>query len=249
MQQILRRNGRNGGSDVRDSYGTLLKGLLRCAFCNSGMVRRYTTHESLRHRAYACVGSQQECHTRPVSEATIKVATTQQIRGIGSDPRVLAHAVIKVEEQRRLDIANLILEREVTQRVLDRMMSELCKMDFNNLPVPQRVADLQEGIGQAERRLSEIVSELESLESLVVDEGDLRAALAQFVPVWEFLNLQEQARIIRALVDGIACNGERDGLRVHSARRGFAGCAVARKRMTATEIVTIDLSRWFTAPA
>ena len=82
VQQILRRNGRNGGSDVRDSYGTLLKALLRCRFCNSSMVRRYTTHESRRHPAYMCVGSQEECHTRLVSEATIKAATTEQIRGM-----------------------------------------------------------------------------------------------------------------------------------------------------------------------
>ena len=38
VQQILQRNGRNGGVEVRDGYGALLKALLRCASCNVGMV-------------------------------------------------------------------------------------------------------------------------------------------------------------------------------------------------------------------
>lgn len=206
VQQILRQNGRDGGSQVRDSYGTLLKGLLRCASCNAGMVRRYTTHDSRCHRAYVCVCSQPGRYSRPISETNIKAATTEQIRGIGSDPRVLAHAVVKAEEQRRRNIANLILEREMTQQVSVRT---------------QGVADLEERVGQAERRLSEIVLELDSLESRAVDEDNLRAALTQFGPVWESLSSREQARIIRVLVDRIVYNGERNNLRVHFRSEGI----------------------------
>lgn len=214
VQPILRRNGCDGGAEVRDSYGTLLKGLLRCASCDAAMVRTYTTRDSCRQRSYVCARSQQSCHAMLVFEPTIKAALTKQVCRIGSDPRIVAHTVVKAEEQRRLNVANLILEREATQRVLARMGSELRKMDFRNQPVTQSVADLQERIGQTERRLSEISLELGSLESRAVDEGDLRATLAQFGPVWKSLDSREQARIIRTLIERIAYNGKTNKLKV-----------------------------------
>ena len=72
VQEILRRNGRDGGAEVRDSYGTLLKGLLRCASCDAGMVRTYTTHDSCRHHSYVCAHAQQRCHTKLVSNPRSK---------------------------------------------------------------------------------------------------------------------------------------------------------------------------------
>jgi hypothetical protein len=48
VQQILEQNGRNGGVEVRNSYGSLLKGLMRCASCDAGMVRTYTIRDSNR---------------------------------------------------------------------------------------------------------------------------------------------------------------------------------------------------------
>jgi site-specific DNA recombinase len=45
VQKILHRNGRSGGVEVRDNYGALLKGLLRCASCGAGMAHTYTARE------------------------------------------------------------------------------------------------------------------------------------------------------------------------------------------------------------
>jgi site-specific DNA recombinase len=234
VHQILRRNGRDGGAEVRDSYGTLLKGLLRCTSCDAGMVRTYTTRDSSRHRSYVCAQAQQRGHTKPVSEPTIKAAMTDQIRGIGSDLRIVAHTIANAEEQKRMSVATLTLEREVAQRALASIETELRKallvVDCRDQSGPDTVADLQERIGQTERRLTEIVLELGYLESQAVDEDDLRTALAQFEPVWEALNSWERVRIICTLIERVAYNGKTNKVSVSFCSAGIREmCRVAGK--------------------
>lgn len=43
VQSTIPRNGRTGGVEVRDKFGALLKGLLRCASCDAGMTPSHTT--------------------------------------------------------------------------------------------------------------------------------------------------------------------------------------------------------------
>lgn len=215
VQQILRRNGRDGGAEVRDSFGTVLRRLLRCASCDAGMARIYTTDESCRHRSYVCEHPQQEGHAKRVSESAIKAAMTNQIRRIGCDMRIVAHTFAKAEEQRRISVATLTLERAVAQRALASTRTELRKLlvvDCRDQPTTDRLAELQERIGQTECRLTEIVLELEYLESQVVDEGDLRTTLARFNPVWEALNSWERVRIIRSLIERVTYNGKSNKL-------------------------------------
>lgn len=224
VQQILRRNGRDGGAAVRDSFGTVLKRLLRCASCDAGMVRIYTTDESCRYRSYVCEHTQQEGHVKRVSESAIKAAMTNQIRRIGSDMRIVAHAFATAEEQRRISVATLTLEREVAQRALASMRTKPSKplvVDCRDQPTTDRLADLQERIGQTERRLTEIVLELEYLESQVVDEGDLRTTLARFDPVWEALNSWERVLIIRSLIERVTYNGNSNKLTVRFISAGI----------------------------
>ena len=42
VQEVLRRNGLSGGRKVRNKHGALLKGLLYCTPCESGMAHAYT---------------------------------------------------------------------------------------------------------------------------------------------------------------------------------------------------------------
>ena len=221
VQQTLQQNGRNGGVEVRNSYGSLLKGLLRCAFCDAGMIRTYRTRGSRRCRYYVCAQAQHNganCETKPVSEAEIKAVVPQHIRRIGSDPRIVAGAVAKADEQRRSSVADLTLEHQAAQRELASLGTQLCKwvpnVGYGDQTAIQGLADLKERIGQTERRLREILQELGSLESQSVDEGDLRAALRQFEPVWESLNSREQTRIIRALIERVIYNGKTKKLTV-----------------------------------
>jgi site-specific DNA recombinase len=214
VQQILQRNGSNGGVDVRDSYGALLKGLLRCASCLAPMIRTRSTKDSRRNRHYVCTHAQQRgggCQTRTVTEVVIKAVVIRQIQTLGSDPRIVARGLAMAEEQRLSSLADLTLERQAAQRELTSLRAELTTITRSactDQPATNGKSDLQYRIDKMECRLVELIQELGILEAIVVDNDDFRAALAAFNPVWESLNSREQARIIVTLIDRIVYNGE-----------------------------------------
>ena len=236
VQQILQRNGRSGGGEVRNSYGSLLKGLLRCASCDAGMIRTYTTRDSRRCRYYVCAQAQQggcaTYETRAVSEVTIKGFLIRQVCRIGFDPRIVASALAKAEEQRRSSITDLTIERDAAQRGLASLGAELSKLvrKVGDQTMTDRMADLQERIGQTEHRLREILQEIGILESQSVDEANLRVALAQFGPVWESLNSREQVRIIRTLIEHIVYNGKTNKVTVSFRSGAIRGMCRGRRK-------------------
>ncbi|MCC6363056.1 MAG: recombinase family protein [Bryobacterales bacterium] len=215
-QQILQRNGRNGGADVRNNYGAILKGLMQCGTCNAGMIHTYSSKGTRRYRYYVCVRAQQNgwanCGTKSISAPAIESAVVQQLRAIGSDSRIAARALQKVEQQRLAGICELNSERQAALNELGLLTAELNRLAPLSADAGQavldRMADLQERIGRIQHRLAEIRQELNGLEEGRVDEQDFRAALAQFGPVWEYLNTREQARIIRALVERVTYDGQ-----------------------------------------
>lgn len=215
VQRILQRNGRNGGADVRNNYGALLKGLIRCGSCDAGMIHTYTAKGPRRYRYYVCSHAQQNgwdnCTTKSISAPAIEAAVVNQIRAIGADPRIAARALQKAEQLRLTGIGELTAERDSAMRELAALATELRQLvplaSEGEQAVTDRMADIQERIGRTQHRLTEIKQELDGLESGRVDERDFRAALAQFGPVWEYLNTREQGRIIHALVERVAYDG------------------------------------------
>jgi len=109
VQDRLHFNGRTGGRQVRNKYGAVLKGILRCASCDAGMVHTYTqkTPNKL-YRYYVCVNAHQkgynQCPTRSVSAPAIEQAVIEQIRGIAANPGVVDRVVESLGELRVADI-------------------------------------------------------------------------------------------------------------------------------------------------
>jgi hypothetical protein len=182
------------------------------------MVRTYTTNNSRRFRQFVCPQTHQSAQPWTISEVAIKAAAAKQISRIGMDSRIVARTMTKAEQQRKNNIADLTLEREVTRRALAGMEVELRKLTplvdcCDQTPTESAIA-VNEHIGQAERRLKDLSQELASLENQAIDEDDLRTTLPQFGQVWESLNSREQIRIIGTLIEGIAYNGETNRVRV-----------------------------------
>ena len=128
-QQILQRNGRNGGADVRNNYGALLKGLIQCGSCDAGMVHTYTSKGPRRYRYYVCARAQQNgwasCETKSISAPAIESAVVKQIRAIGADPQIAARALQKAEQQRLAGIGELTAERQSAFHELAALATEL----------------------------------------------------------------------------------------------------------------------------
>jgi len=57
---MLKANGRTGAYDIRNKYGAILKGIVRCGSCNTGMVHTYTKKAANKlYRYYVCVTAHQ----------------------------------------------------------------------------------------------------------------------------------------------------------------------------------------------
>ncbi|MBI4910944.1 MAG: recombinase family protein [Acidobacteria bacterium] len=236
VQAILQRNGRNGGVEVRNNYGALLKGLLQCASCDAGMIHTYTVKGPRRYRYYVCVKAQQKgwanCETKSVSAPAIETAVVQQLRKIGSDPRIVREALNRIETIRCSQITDLSVERDLARKELAACASEMqglaALVARQDPTVTGRIADLQDRMKRAEARRGQLVGELAGLESGGMDEDDLREALRQFGPVWDSLNSREQARIVHTLVERVAYDGRTNKVTVSFRSAGIREmCGVA----------------------
>ena len=100
VQSTLNRNGRRGGRNVGNKYGALLKGLVRCGSCDTGMT--YVKKKNQIYRYYVCVKAHQkgwaQCETRSVSAPLLEDAVLQQLRGIGSNPTMLREVMSQLAE-------------------------------------------------------------------------------------------------------------------------------------------------------
>jgi site-specific DNA recombinase len=70
-----------------------------------------------------------------------------------------------------------------------------------------RLADLQERITGAERRMNEVRDQLAVANSTHIDETEVTEALAKFDDVWNILSPREQTRIVELLIERIDYDG------------------------------------------
>jgi site-specific DNA recombinase len=102
VKATLGRNGRTNGASVKNRYGALLKGILRCGPCACAMVHTYTAKRegkgsaTKRYRYYTCLQAQKKgwhtCPTKSVPAGEIERFVVDQVRGVGKDPAVLDRA-------------------------------------------------------------------------------------------------------------------------------------------------------------
>ncbi len=222
VQELLRRNGRNGGKEVRNKYGALLKGLLYCVPCNTAMVHTYTAKKNgRRYRYYVCLNAQQRgwdaCPTKSVNAHDLETFVVDHIRGLGSDGEIVAETIRQVREKSEKRMTELERERRTLERKLRQLHAKLRELATKAAApgsdvslTADRLADLQDQIRSIEQRMTSIREEVLSLEREAVDESDLVKALSIFDPVWESLNSRERHRVMHLLIDRIAYDG-RDG--------------------------------------
>jgi site-specific DNA recombinase len=217
VQVLLRRNGRNGGALVRNQFGALLKGLLRCAPCGCSMTPAHTTRNGAkRYRYYVCTAAQKRgwhtCPSKSIPAGEIEKFVVQQLRGIGSDLELQNATFAAACAQGQARVGELTTERRGLEHNVERWQAEihtLVTAGANNGSTPDipRLADLQERIRIAELRSTEINEEISALDGERVSAGEVESALAAFDPLWETLTPREQARIVQLLVQRVDYDG------------------------------------------
>jgi site-specific DNA recombinase len=188
VQEQLRGNGRNGGAQVRNKTGAILRGLVQCGRCGSPMLHTFTTRKNRRHRYYICSRTHNEgataCPNTRVAAGPFELFVANQIRAIGRDDVVLAKtaaSLAKLTADRRQELA-------AEQRRLEQQLRRAEQGDEQHALVAQR--------------LDAVRNEAEAIDRGVTP-NELRAALAGFDPVWGELFPAEQERILRLLIERI----------------------------------------------
>jgi site-specific DNA recombinase len=234
-QDLLRRNGRTGGAAVRNQFGALLKGLLRCGPCGCSMTPAHTTKGARRYRYYTCTSAQSRgwsgCPSKSVPAAEIERVVVDRIRCIGRDQELLRDVITQMHHHAEARTRDL----EAESRVLAKDLS-VWHADVRDLssrlgageaagPLVARLADLQDRVVSAERRATEVAEQLEMTRLRLLDDRQAEEALAAFDPVWCRLTPLEQGRVLGLLVRQVDYDGARGKVTIHFHDSGIQALA------------------------
>jgi site-specific DNA recombinase len=170
-----------------------------------------------RDRYYTCVNAQkrgwQVCPSKSIPAAEIESVVLEQIRCIGRDPDLLQQTMGQARQQEDQRLAELEAERRTLERDLARWHTEMQNLSGElrgadgDRSVIARLADLQERLDLANRRLAGVREQLQEVCRGMIDEEEARQALAAFDPVWQSLTPLEQGRLVGLLVQQVNYDG------------------------------------------
>lgn len=213
VQRQLQQNGRRGNTELRNRHGSLLRGLLFCKACDRAMSHTFTTSGNQRYRYYACTNASKRgrgaCLSRSLPAAEIERAIVDQIRCIANDPGILRETLAQARAQTEAALRRLADERRALERALTRLQADLRRAATSEAGaggVAARIADLNDQVRDAERRVVEIDTSVAELRRELVDDADVAAAFADFDGLWATLSPREQARILHLLVRRVDFN-------------------------------------------
>ena len=182
VQSLLTRNGRTGGTAVRNKFGALLKGLLHCVPCGCGMSPTHATkNDNKRYRYYVCNRAQKrgwhDCPSKSIPATEIERFVVDQIKCIGKDPTLLHEVVAQARSRGEAQLAELQTERQGLERELGRWDTEVRKLleliapGDGSTPATARLADLQDRMRVAERRAAEVHEQVMAFNSKLIDDA------------------------------------------------------------------------------
>jgi site-specific DNA recombinase len=240
IQTLLSRNSQDGGREVRNKHGALLRGLLHCAACNCGMSHSFTSKGTRQYRYYTCQNAQSRgwdaCPSPSVPAGEIERFVVDEIKCIGRDPGIITEIMAQVRLQLEEQIDRLKAERSGLWQRLRDDHALLGRLASTAPPGDPRLADAHDRIREAERRVSEVDSDLATLQRNVLDDDEVAAALRDFDAVWDCLTSAEQVRVIELLVERVVYDGADESIAITfrpSGIRALGGQLAGRKEEAA----------------
>ncbi len=211
-QALLERNGRTGGGIVKNKYGALLKGLLRCVPCDCAMVHSTSSKGPKRYRYYVCTKAMKRgwytCPSKSVSAGELEKFVVEQIRTIGRDAGVLSETIRQVRTQSQKAIGELEQEQGALERDIARRSKLLRELSATAPEANGDAARQRDELQRLEARLAQVRDRQVTLSRELVDEREVVQALSLFDPVWDSLTAREQARIVQLLVERVDYDGK-----------------------------------------
>jgi site-specific DNA recombinase len=219
VQKLLKHNGKTGGVAIRNKFGALLKGLVRCVCCDAAMTPNHTTKAgNKRYRYYVCSAAQKRgwhtCPSKSIPAKQIEDFVVSQVKKIGYAPHILKDVVEATKLKAQKYLLQLKEERVTLESDTARWSKEVFKMTSNitsndtESPAIARLADLQERIQQNDRRMLVIDKELAEIDISVHNHVEVESTVLSFDPIWEAMTLRDQIRLLNMIVRRIDYDGE-----------------------------------------
>jgi len=215
VQARLKHNGLTAGAEVRNKFGAILKGLIRCVPCGCAMTPTHSTRDgNKRYRYYVCTAAQKRgwhtCPSKSVPAGEIERIVVDQIKCVGRDPALIQATAGQARRQDESALAEARTELGSLERELARLHAEVRKLAApvgGNDAARSRLADLQERIGVVEGRKSAVDDRIAVIRGRLIDERDVGKVLADFGSVWGSLAPREQERLLKLLVERVDYDG------------------------------------------
>ena len=205
----------------RSKSEALLQGLVRCGACGSAMTTRYSSKKGRKYWYYSCLkllkGGAAACPGSHVPARVLEAKVVEQIRALGRDPALLDEVVRQMErelEEKRPELntrlAEVIAERERLEEESRNLASAAAEAKTGRQAFYARLGEIHVALENKEAEEAGLRAELAGLDGSAVDRQELRVRLEEFDELWEELFPGERARMMRLLVEGVACKA-RDG--------------------------------------
>jgi len=216
VQQQLKLNGHTGGAEVRNKYGALLRGLLRCKSCGTAMTHTFCGKNKRNfYRYYRCTNAIKNGHdicpagTLPAGE--IERVVVDEVRSLANDEALLAQVLSDAHSAIDAELAIMRRERDDLIREQKRHHKELQHLAASGKTtsdVTDRVADLHERLSAADQRLPDLESRIVELEGQTVSQVEASAVLTDFDSLWKTLIPREQTRLLKLLISTVEYDGK-----------------------------------------
>lgn len=236
VQQQLRYNGRTGGIEVRNRYGALLRGLLRCKHCDAAMTHTFTGgHGKPFYRYYRCIKAIKTgahvCPATTLPAAEMERVVVDEIRALGRDRGLLDRVLSEARLAADAELAALRRERDELKGDLSRRERELKQLVTDGSTArgaTERLAAVHERITDARQRLPELEKRFAELEGQVITREEAQAALRDFDGVWNNLIPREQARLLKLVFAAVEWDARASSVSVTFRPTGIS--ALCRRR-------------------
>ncbi len=208
-QACLRDNRVTNGSAPKTKRTAMLAGLLRCAACDAAMTRTATTKGKRRYKYYTCTRRQKEgahvCATAPVAAGEIERFVVDQIRGIGSDPNLIAATVASAKAQAKARAKELGNDVRMFDAEIKQLRGELHRGRGDG--DDDRVTEITRRLKTTERRRRVAHETLTAVRGRTINRTGVSEALSEFDALWERLTAREKADALGLLVETVSYDG------------------------------------------
>jgi DNA invertase Pin-like site-specific DNA recombinase len=194
----------------------LLCGLLKCANCGKSYTPGSTTKKNGKeYRYYRCVTrdkkGKQECSARPLPADAIEEFVISRIREAALAGDLAAGITDELEAKFRNRREELKTERKELPAAIARLSAEAHRLvetlgtanGTAHRLLEERIEELGAQIAGGEQRLHQVERALNELRKTEIEASWVADALGHFDDVWDVLTVENQARLVAALVNEV----------------------------------------------